>query len=632
MIIYEATVPKFIEIAKNPIDLAIEIKANLLNKFGILVAENEVRSWMMSLPRVAALLSKEEKDMRRVLVEFNIPTSKQRVDFIILGEKKDGTPSAWLLELKQWSDITEVNWNEFRVGKYTDTHPSDQAEKYKFRLDHEMGLIDKLDLKTAAYLHNLETHKSPLFNEEYKKMLEAAALYSSLDEKELANNIDEHTIVRDGGKAFELLKEANWKPSKVFKEIVNEEFKNTHLVGSQQTIYEKIEKFVKTKNKEQKITFIISGDPGSGKTIVAFKLMMLLVKELEMRIQLMIPGQEVRDAFRYELRKKMLSQYISGSTMWKGYEAAIIDEAHKAVGRDTGLTNYKRFYETLNFAIIFIDDDQVINRKGIGKDQVKKIAEAAGHTVHQYNIEENFRNAGERALLDWIDHIFYGRKTINREYEYSQIKYLNDSFVYKVRGYKTDADFVNAYYSYKKKSDSVRMTSLWHEQFYNGPANSEGDIPKTVPIGNYKFAWNPNQEWFDKISPEDKKTYSKELKTFVLNRRNFLIGKPKPEYIAYFNHIQGYEFKDIFVYIPKVFTYENGEIIFHRDRLAKEVKTSQTWSPSSQAHGLEGMDPQVLNKRYFLNRIKVMLTRGTESTHVYAEDEALNKLIFDSID
>ena len=632
MIIYEATVPNFIEIANTPRKLAVEISGNLWDKFGIKVADNEVRSWMASLPRVANLLKKEKDDSRRVLVEFNIPTSKQRIDFIILGTKKDGTPSAWLLELKQWSDVTEIEYNEFRVGRYTDSHPSDQARKYKFRLDHEMGLVDKLDLKTSAYLHNLKNDKSPLYSVEYNKIIKEAELYSSLDENVLSKYIDEHTIIRESDEAFNLMKDAHWKPSKVFKEIVNNEFEDTTLVGSQQVIYEKIERFIKSEDKTTKKTFLISGDPGSGKTIVAFKLMLLLVKELDMKIQLMIPGQEVRDAFKYELRGKTLSTYISGATVWQGFDASIIDEAHKAIGRDTGVVNYTRFYETLKFAIIFIDDDQVINRKGITKSKIKQIAIDAGHDVHEYEIEENFRNGGERGMLDWIDYVFYKRLTVNKDFEYQQKIYRNSNFEYKLRGYETDDDFVDEYYKTQKEEHSTRMVSLWHEEFYHGPADTNGDIPKTVPIGKHLFAWNPNEQWFKDINQEDKKTYSKELKRFVLNRRNFLVGKPKPEYVAYFNHIQGYEFKNIFVYIPNVFTYENNELVFHRERLAKEVKGSQTWSPTSKAKGLYGESPTKLNKQYFLNRIKVMLTRGTKSTHVFAEDVALNNWILKSIE
>lgn len=633
MIIYEANVNEFINSCKEPLKLITEIQGNLLNKFGIKVRDNEVRSWVNSLPQVAQLLSNNEHDLRKVLCEFNIPTSKQRIDFIILGKDSQGMPSAWIIELKQWSDVTEESWNEFRVGgTYLDSHPSYQAKDYQFRLEHEMGMAGKVNLKSSAYLFNLDNSQSVLFNETYAKALEAARLYYSVDKNDMASDIEKHTIIRDGSEALEYFRDAKWSPTKKFMELVAEDFESIDLYGTQKLVYDKVEHFIKSWDKENKMMFLISGNPGSGKTIVAFKIALLLIKELGINVQLMIPGQEVRSAFKYEIRDKKLSTIISGSNVGKYNDAAIIDEAHKAIGRDTGIVNYKRNLKRLKFAIVLIDDDQVINKKGVTKAEVEKIAKEEGFSTHSYNIEEAFRNSGERSLIDWIDHVFYNRETVNGDFVYSHEKYVNRNQAYKVYSYLDDKSFVDSYYENRKNGSSTRMTSLWHKQFYIGPADESGMVPKTVNIGNYKFAWNPNEEWRKKQSPRDMQTYNKFINIYSQDRKQFLIGNPHEDWIAYFNHIQGYEFENIFVYIPNVFTYENNKIVFHRERLAKEVMVSQTWANKSKSKELNGRDAYELNKGYFLNRIKVMLTRGTKSTHIFAEDPALNKYIYEKID
>lgn len=631
MIIYEANIKEFINSCKEPYKLATEIKGSLKDKFGISVAENEIRSWMASLPSVASLISSSDKDFRKVLCEFNIPTSKQRIDFVILGKDENNKPSAWVIELKQWSDVSEKSWNEFRVGRYTDTHPSFQADDYAFRLKHEMGMEDKVNVKSSAYLFNLKDKDSILFSDSYKAALDASRLYYFNDKEDMASDIEKHTVIKDGSEAFELFKEAKWAPTKKFMDLVGEDFDSINLVGTQKVVYEKIINFIKQWDKQEKMAFLISGNPGSGKTVVAFKIALKLIKSLEMNVQLMIPGQEVREAFKFQVRDKKLSTIISGSNMRSTFDAAIIDEAHKAIGRDTGKVNYENNFSKLKFAIILIDDDQVINRKGVTKEEVKQIAESQGFITYDYNIEETFRNGGERALMDWIDFVFYKRETVNGDFVYTQEKYVNKSQNFKLYGYLNDDDFVSAYYKTKRESISTRMASLWHEQFYIGPADENGMPVKTVSVGKHKFAWNPNEEWKNKQSPKDKETYNSFVKKYSADRKAFLEGKPHEDWIAYFNHVQGYEFENIFVYIPKVFTYENGEIIFHRERLAKEVMTSQTWSKNSKSKELAGRDPYTLNKKYFLNRVKVMLTRGTKSTHVFAEDSALNKYIYDSI-
>ncbi|NQZ65656.1 MAG: DUF2075 domain-containing protein [Mycoplasmatales bacterium] len=634
MVIYDASVQDFINTSKYPRKLVAEINSNLIKKFGIKVGKSEQNSWANSLPRVANLLLESEHDHRRILIEFNIPTSKKRIDFIILGKNKKGIPSAWLLELKQWSDVTEEEYNSFRVGRYVDSHPSEQAIDYKFRLDHEMGMNGKIDIKSSAYLHNLTDTHSPLFKGEYYDILNRAKLYSSLDESELSKAIEKQTIIKNGDQAFEFFKNAKWMPTKKFKELVMEDFNSLTLVGSQKIIYEKIERYIRKWDKKEKMTFLISGDPGSGKTIIAFKLMHLFVSELELSMQMMIPGQEVRAAFKENLASNALSQNISGATMWKNYDAVVIDEAHKAIGRDSGNINYSRNYEKIKFAIIFIDDDQVINKKGITKDEIKDIAIEHGHFVREYKIHENFRNLGERSLLDWIDHTFYMKSTISGDIEYEQKMYINKNQEYKLRGYNHANKFTDRYFNLRSKNPSTRIASLWSNGYYTGPANENGMPKATLKIGDVGFIWNPNQSWADEVKKnnlENFSTYSKKIKKYSSDRKLFLTGKPHKSFIAYFNHIQGYEFENIFVYIPNVFTFNNGEIVFHRERLAKEVIISQTWAPNSKAKNLKGRDPYKLNRRYFLNRIKVMLTRGTKSTHVFAQDENLNKYIKEKI-
>ena len=630
MIIYDSSVQEFIKNSKTPSNLASLIRKNLLKKFGIKVAENEERSWINSLPKIANLLIKSKNDNRKILIEFNVPCSKKRVDFIILGKNKKNKPSAWIVELKQWSKVTEVEWNEFRVSKYIDSHPSYQANDYKNIINEQMGLKKIVDIKASAYLHNMKNKNNVLFKGEYQDILNKAYLYVQTNEKKLQNSIENHTIIKNGTKAFSYFKDMKWMPTKKFKDIIKEDFKSINLVGSQKLIYQKIEKFIKNKKHSKKITFLISGDPGSGKTIIAFKLLNLLVSKFGLNIQIMIPGQEVRAAFKKQMYSKILRNNISGSNIKKDFDAAIIDEGHKAVGRDVGFVNYLRNYQKLKFAIIFIDDDQVINRKGITKEEVKQIAKKNNHNVYEYKVEENFRNNGERQLLDWIDTIFYNRKITFGTNHYKQEKYINKNQNYKLYSYKNAKNFTNSYFKTRKENDSTRIVSLWSKSFYIGPATKNGFPKATLFIGKRGFIWNPNEEWKNALirnNSEYFKNYNKEVKRFANNRDLFLTSNPHERFIAYFNHIQGYEFSNIFVYIPKIFTYQNKEIIFHRDKLAKEVKISQTWSLKSKSKSLKNQDPYTLNKKYFLNRLKVMLTRGTISTHVYAQDKKLNDYI-----
>ena len=649
MIIYEATVEQFKKDVDNGRLVSLIINL-LLNKYGIRVGKAERRSWNNSLPEVKKILIDHKNDYRKVLCEFNIPTSKKRIDFIILGKNKNNKPSAWILELKQWSKVKEEDWNEFLIsGKYKSIHPSYQANDYKNILQQKLNIHDNVDIKSSAFLHNLHDVNSPLFARKYDDILNKAKLYMFSTKDELSKLIDKHTIIKNGEIAFNYFKEAKWKPSESFHEIINKNFRTLTLVGSQKVIYDKIEKYILAREKEtsrRRLTFLISGDPGSGKTIIAFKLLHLMmqnkIRNLNGPTQMMIPGQEVRKAFKDELSKNILSSNISGATMWKDYHSVIIDEAHKAIGRDVGSINYDKYIyaKDVELAIIFIDNDQIINKKGITKSEIKEIAEKHGHKVYEYKIEENFRAKGERTLLDWIDHVFYKRPTENGEFKYEQIKYINSVQEYKLFAYKTAKEFTNSYFKYCKTNKKTRISSLWHKGYYLGPPDEKGYPKATFTIGDEPFIWNPNEEWKNQLMKNNAryyKDYHNKIKEYANDRKKFLIGNPPPQFIAYFNHIQGYEFDHIFVYIPNVFTYnvKTKTIDFHRERLAKEVKNSQSWSFTSKAKKIRNKSKEEIyeiNKRFFINRIKVMLTRGTKSTHVFAEDKALNEYICSKIE
>ena len=649
MIIYEANIREFQKHIHNG-QIVPLINYNL-QKIGIKVRDNEKNSWKNSLPAALDILNISNNDNREILCEFNIPTGKKRIDFIILGKNERKLPTAYILELKQWgNNVNHTEYNRFNVGKYYDTHPSYQAKNYKEQLVNTMGLNeDKIKIMASAYLHNLSNSNSDLWHTEYISILKKAKLFSFLDKEKLSIDIEHFTIVKEGKESKELFKSAKWKPSASFIQIAGDDSKQIKLVGSQKVIYDCIKHKIISTIKSHTIhkhVFLISGDPGSGKTLIAFKLLHLFVSdEFILQLQLMIPGQEVRKHFQKQLRSKILHDYITGSTLRQGTEVVIIDEAHKAIGRDVGHINYERIFSKLaRFAIIFIDNDQVINKKGVTKEDISQIAKKNNFRIREYNIDENFRNLGERTLLDWIDNVFYKRVTQNGEFQYEQHYYVNKFQNYKVFSYQDANQFVDSYFKNIKNNFSTRITSLWHEGYYLGQADENGNPKSTFNIGNTPFIWNPNTEWWNKLKEHGERylsTYNKNIKKITSSEnRNFFLRLDKDarklfnnNFIAYYNHIQGAEFDNIFVYIPKIFTYKNGVIIFHMEKLATPVNRD-VWSyKSSSPKILNKTKNEIykLNKKYFLNRLKVMLTRGTKSTHIFAEDEKLNNYIINKI-
>jgi hypothetical protein len=55
-------------------------------------------------------------------------------------------------------------------------------------------------------------------------------------------------------------------------------------------------------------------------------------------------------------------------------------------------------------SVFFIDDDQVVRPDEIGSVQyIRSNAEIAGCTVHEYELEVQFRCSGSEAFVNWVN-------------------------------------------------------------------------------------------------------------------------------------------------------------------------------------------------------------------------------------
>lgn len=135
MIVYEATKEEFLKDVFDD-ELTINIINNFYKKIGR-VNEREVRSWDNSMQYMyRVLMDLEIPNDSGVAIEFRIPYSSKRVDFLITGKNDDATESVVVVELKQWDKVEKVEGKEaivktpMRHGMVETTHPSYQAWSY----------------------------------------------------------------------------------------------------------------------------------------------------------------------------------------------------------------------------------------------------------------------------------------------------------------------------------------------------------------------------------------------------------------------------------------------------------------------------------------------------------------------
>ena len=139
-----------------------KIKENYIPKFGN-TSPSEVNSWNNSMQYMFKVLSTETIPRNSgVAIEFNIPYTSKRVDFIVSGKDETQKESAVIIELKQWESIEKVEGKDGIVKTFVGgslhevTHPSYQAWSYASVIEdfNELVQKDQIKLQPCAYLHN----------------------------------------------------------------------------------------------------------------------------------------------------------------------------------------------------------------------------------------------------------------------------------------------------------------------------------------------------------------------------------------------------------------------------------------------------------------------------------------------
>ena len=165
MIIYSATKGEFSnDVIMNSISDKILSKLNEANLSG--GGRAEYQSWQNSLNFMKNVLDDSEIDDEvKVAIEYQIPRTSKRVDFIIAGADSLDKNSVIIVELKQWEKAEKIDDEMLHsVKAFTGgaermvNHPSYQSYSYAvfIRNSSEQVQDEDINIIPCAYLHNYE--------------------------------------------------------------------------------------------------------------------------------------------------------------------------------------------------------------------------------------------------------------------------------------------------------------------------------------------------------------------------------------------------------------------------------------------------------------------------------------------
>ena len=119
MIVYDGLKSDFMRSVEGGL-IAKEIEQNILDKLGRHTTANEFMSWENSMLRMYMVMNDPEiPSDAGVAIEYNIPQTAKRVDFMISGYGIDQKPGMVIVELKQWQKWKKLKlqmplWNWLR--------------------------------------------------------------------------------------------------------------------------------------------------------------------------------------------------------------------------------------------------------------------------------------------------------------------------------------------------------------------------------------------------------------------------------------------------------------------------------------------------------------------------------------
>lgn len=619
MIIYSGIKSQFME-AVETASIATQIKDNIYDKMHRKTGLSEFKSWKQSLQSMYVVLTDSKiPDDTGIAIEYNIPQTSKRVDFIISGYDADKNPNVIIIELKQWTEVNAVQGQDALVETYTGgalrkvVHPSYQAWSYKVMIEDYNSHVQnyKISLHPCAYLHNYQrSNPDNLDQTQYQEYIDEAPLYTEGEVLKLRDFIKKSVVYGDGKEVLYKIENGKIRPSKSLQDSIKkmiEGNKEFVMLDEQKVVYEEILlQSMKCRADHKKRTIIIEGGPGTGKTVVAINLLAKLTQEGQF-----VQYASKNSAPRYVYAKK-LSGYKKSSVlnMFKGsgsyidlesnmIDTVLCDEAHRlneksGLYSNLGENQIKEIIHASTCSVFFIDESQRVTLKDIGNiSEIKKWAKELGSAVTELELVSQFRCNGSNGYLAWLDDVLEIRQTANPD--------LKD-IDYDIRILDTPDKVKDLIIEKNKEANKARILAgyCW-DWIKEGKGKTE---IHDIVIGNFSMSWNLD------------------------NTQTFAIDPNSVNEIGCIHTSQGLEFDYVGVIIGDDMRYEDGHIITD---FTKRAKTDQSLKGIK---ALNKKDPEKALKEadeIIKNTYRTLMTRGMKGCYVYCTDSKLSEYLKQSI-
>ncbi|MBW3084876.1 hypothetical protein KEM60_01065 [Austwickia sp. TVS 96-490-7B] len=401
---------------------------------------SERRSWDHSLPALAADLCDAGLHGVEMLLEYQLPFTNKRADVVLAGiSAATGRPAYLVVELKQWTHAYQFEDSDVLVAvdgySRPVSHPIDQVRGYcEYLQDFTAALADTPEaLAGVAYLHNAtEYGVADLLTRPGGQL---GRMFTGQRRGEFREFLTAYFAPRSGAEAADILENSSLGPTRKLMELAAEEVQKREcfvLLDDQRDAYECVRHAVSSARRAHtKTAVIVTGGPGSGKSVIALSLMGELARQG--RTVIHATGSQ---SFTQTLRKvaakgsprvRKTFQYFNSFMQAEpnDLEVLIMDEAHRI--RETSVNQYTKaslrtgrpqIDELLCAArtpVFLLDQHQVVRPGELGTvDDIREAAAQRGIDVLVIELDDQFRCGGSQAYVRWVQRLLglTGEETI----------------------------------------------------------------------------------------------------------------------------------------------------------------------------------------------------------------------------
>ncbi len=614
MIIYEATKSEFVEDVFSD-NLVNNICKNYNDKIGK-INKSEVRAWDNSMQYMyRVLMDNEIPEDAGVAIEFKIPYTSKRVDFLISGRNGDQN-SIVIVELKQWGAVEPVHGKEAIVktamnrGLIETTHPSYQAWSYAALIKdyNENAQKEEMDLYPCAYLHNYlnQGERDPLTDPIYQYYIDQAPVFVKGQASDLREFIKRYIKFGDNKENLYKIENGRIRPSKSLQDALNQMLKGNEefvMIDDQKVVYEEAllmaREAVRTNVKQ---VLVVKGGPGTGKSVLAVNLLVELTKQ-GMVSQYVTKNAAPRNIYAAKLKRDFRKGHIDNLFKGSGsyinspkneFDVLVVDEAHRlneksGMFQNLGENQTKEIIDAAKLSIFFIDERQRVTLKDAGSmAEIQRFADDNNAVINIMLLDSQFRCNGSDGYLAWVDDVLQIRDTANADHlglQYDFRVYDDPSMMRK------DIEDLN------QLNNKSRIVAGYCWDWLKDSKNNPESYDIVIPEFDFKMSWN------------------------LGNSETWAIDPASVKEAGCIHTSQGLEFDYVGVIIGDDLSYRDGQVETDHTRRAKT---------DSSLRGIKKMmktDPEKAKNvadEIIRNTYRTLMTRGQKGCFIYCTDASLS--------